>query len=102
LRIRQQRLIALQVPLHLAQRGLVAARIDLGQQLARLDLLALFEMQRRQLAADLGPHHRRGACTHGANGLDHYAHILAPHHAHRHRLHLPASTEAPRPARARR
>ena len=84
----EQRLVALQRALDLVEAGLEAARIDLGQQLAGLDLVAFLEMQAQQLARHLGAHHGRGARVHGADGADQHAHVAPLHHAHGHRLRL--------------
>ncbi|MPM55205.1 hypothetical protein SDC9_101998 [bioreactor metagenome] len=95
----EQRLIAQQRALHLVQRGLVAARVDLGQQLAGLHLVAFLEVQLDQLARCLGTHHRRGPCVHGADGADQHPHVAPLHHASRHRLRLRAALRSTRSTR---
>ena len=97
LRILELSLIPGQRTLHLGQRSRKAARVDLGQQLACLDLIAFLEMQLEQLARDLGAHHGRGPCAHGADGADEYPHVALLHHSHGYGLGLSHAARASRP-----
>ena len=53
LRALQQRLVARQIALGLRQRRLIGPRVDLGDQIAFLDLVAFLEIDLDQIAADL-------------------------------------------------
>ena len=53
LRALQQRLVARQIAVGLRQRGFVGPRVDLGDQIAFLDLVAFLEIDLEQIAADL-------------------------------------------------
>ncbi|MPM80304.1 hypothetical protein SDC9_127351 [bioreactor metagenome] len=97
LRILELGLIACQRALHLRQRGGKTARVDLGKQLTGLDFVTFLEVQLEQLARDLGTHHSRGTCIHGADGADEHAHITLLHHTYAHRLSLAHATGASRP-----
>ena len=99
LRILELGLIACQRALHLRQRGSKAARVDLGQQLAGLDLVPLLEVQLEQLARNLGAHHGRGTCIHGADGAHEHAHVTLLHHSDAHRLSLAHAARAAGAAR---
>ena len=94
----EQRLIALQRPLHLIQRRLKTARIDLGQQLPCLDLVAFLEMQLDQLARHLGAHHGSGAGIHRADSAHQHAHVALVDDTRRDGLYLRATAWAARAA----
>ncbi len=64
--ILQQRLVTLQRALRLRQRQLIGPRIDLRQQIALVDVLALGEGDAHQLAADLRDDGHGGERRHGA------------------------------------
>lgn len=70
----------------LIERVLVRARVDHGEHVAGLHLLALGEVDRLQVAIDLRPHLHRLPCLHGADAVGIYRQVLAfrLHHRHRH------------------
>jgi len=78
----------------LGRRSGKGARINLCQQLARLDLLAFLELDALQHTTDLGMDDRRVGSRQAANGVDDDTDVLLARRAHRNRLHPVASTKA--------
>ena len=86
LRLAEQRLVLGQLPLGLRQRRLVGARIDLGEEVAGLDRLALGEPDLLQIAGDLGLDGHGLERRHRSQGVDGQRHVAERHRAHAHRL----------------
>ena len=63
-------LVARQLALRLVERRLIGARIDLGEQVARLHHLAFGEIELDQHAADLRPHRGGGQRRHRAQRIE--------------------------------
>ncbi len=70
-------LILGELRLVLLQRHLVGPRVDLGEKVALLDVLALLEADRHQIAADLRLHGHRGERRHGAEPIQCHRHAAA-------------------------
>ena len=75
----QQRLVLGQLPLRLGERRLIGARIDLGDEVARLDGLALGEPDALQGAGDLGADGHGLERRHRAEGVDGQRHVAEGH-----------------------
>ena len=76
LRLLRHRLIVLR---------LVDRRIDFGEHVALLDVLALDEIDRHQLAVDLRAHGDRVQCADGADAIEIDRHVLYPWRRRQHR-----------------
>ena len=83
----QQRLVLGQRRLGLLERHLIGSRIDLGEEIALLDHLALFEGDLGQIAVDLGLYRDRGERGDGAElaQADRHVALLHRNHPDRHR-----------------
>ena len=89
----EQRCVLGQLPLRLRQRRLIGARIDLGEEVALLDDLALGEPDFLQVAGDLGADGHGLERRHRAEGVDGQRHV-----AERYRRHLHGLRRLPVPA----
>ena len=88
----EQRRVLGQLPLRLRQRRLIGARIDLGEEVALLDDLALGEPDFLQVAGDLGADGHGLERRHRAEGVDGQRHVAERHRRHPHGLRrLPVS-----------
>ena len=86
LRLAQQRLILGQLPLRLGQRRLIGARIDLGDEVARLHRLAFGEADVLQRSGDLGAYGHGLERRHRSQGVDGEGHIAGYDRRHAHGL----------------
>ena len=100
LRVGQLRLVARHLALGLGQLHLEGARIDLGQQFAGLDHLALFEQDAHQLSIDPAAH-RHGSEWHGrAQAIEEHADVAGARCRCNHRRQRPVAATARRAALA--
>ena len=94
LRLAEQRLVLGQLPLRLRQRRLVGARIDLGEEVAGVDHLALGEPDLLQVAGDLGLDGHGLERRHRSQGVDGQRHVAERHRRDAHGLRrLPGRPE---------
>ena len=92
----QQRLVAGQLAVGLRQRGFIGPRIDLGEQVALLDLVTFLEGDLLQVTADLASDRHRRQRRHGAERVQIDVDVaLADHFRHdRHRRGVAAVAPA--------
>ena len=72
-----QRGVLGELALRLGERGLVGSGVDLGEEIAGLDQLALLEADAHQLAGDLGADGHGGERRHRAERVDGDRHVAA-------------------------
>ena len=84
-RVSQQRLIALHLPLRLQELRLIGTRIDLGEQIALLDGLALLEQYAHQLTLNATAYRYRAQRRHRAQTVEVNIDVARARNAGRHR-----------------
>ncbi len=97
----QQRLVAQELALVLRQQRLVGPHVDLGQEVAGLDGLALAKADLGEVAAHLRADRHGGERRHGAEAREHHRHVALLDRGDADRLRpLPARAAAPAAAPA--